>query len=328
MLTASVRTRLIMQIKTILARSIAGALAFLLPPRLMRNKKFFHLWESRGYHVTPVHFYEPIPDTQTLRDDLWTTPFHLDGVELNEGGQLEILSLFASTYAGEYNAFSQLESSSSSEYLLINPFFGSVDAEILYCMIRHFKPRRIIEVGSGYSSRVAAKAILKNREENQRGECSLTAIEPFPDATLRRGFPGLSKLVTKRVQDIPLSEFTSLAENDILFLDSSHVLAVGSDVQYEYLTILPKLNPGVLIHVHDVFLPMEYPRTWVLGMHRFWHEQYLLHAFLMHNHRFEILWSGYYMHLTYPSRLASAFSSYTKRRQEDWPVSFWIRRRE
>ena len=315
-----------MSLKRILADSIARALAFALPPRLMRNKRYFRLWESRGYHVTPVHHYEPIPDTRTLRDDLWSTAFPLDGVDINEKAQLALLSLFSSAYIDEYDTFSWSEPSSADDYTVINPFFGTVDAEILYCMIRHFKPRRIIEVGSGYSTRVSAKAVLKNREEEQQDECELMAIEPFPDSSLIRGYPGLSRLVTRRVQDIPPSEFDRLVENDILFLDSSHVLATGTDAQYEYLTILPRLNPGVLVHIHDIFLPMEYPRAWVMGMHRFWNEQYFLQGFLMRNQAFEILWAGYYMHLTHPNRLASAFSSYTKRRQEDWPVSFWMRR--
>lgn len=315
-----------MQLKSILVDSLAKALALMLPPRLMRNKRYFRLWESRGYHVTPVHFYEPIPDTRSIKADTWSTPSQLAGVDINEKRQLDLLSLFASTYAEEYNTFSRSEPSYPYDYTFTNPFFGCVDAEILYCMIRHFKPRRIIEVGSGFSTFVSARAVLKNQEEDRRHKCELVAIEPYPNSALKRGFPGLSRLVTEHVQDIPLSEFGSLTENDLLFLDSSHALAIGSDVQYEYLAVLPGLNKGVLVHVHDVFLPAEYPKAWVLGMHRFWTEQYLLHGFLIHNHAFEILWAGYYMHLTHPDKLASAFSSYTKRRQEDWPVSFWMRR--
>ena len=149
-------------------------------------------------------------------------------------------------------------------------------------------------------------------------------IDPYPNEVLKRGFPGLSRLIPEKVQDVPISEFMTLGDNDILFIDSSHVLKTGSDVHYEYLEVLPRLNRGVIVHVHDIFLPAEYPREWVLGEHRFWNEQYLLQAFLAFNESFEVLWAGSYMHLRYPEELETAFSSY--RREETWPKSFWMRR--
>jgi hypothetical protein len=115
-----------------------------------------------------------------------------------------------------------------------------------------------------------------------------------------------------------------LEENDILFIDSSHVLKIGSDVQYEYLEILPRLNKGVIVHIHDIFLPAEYRKEWVLKDHIFWTEQYLLQAFLAFNDNFEILWAGSYMHLKHPDKLEVAFNSY--RRNERWPGSFWIKK--
>jgi len=191
-------------------------------------------------------------------------------------------------------------------------------------MIRHFKPKKIFEIGSGNSTYLSAHAILKNKEEDNDYECELVAIEPYPNDILKAGFPGLSKLIPKKAQDIPLSEFKKLLENDILFIDSSHVLKIGSDVQYEYLEILPRLNKGVIIHVHDIFLPTEYPKEWVLKDYRFWTEQYLLQAFLAFNNSFEVLWAGSYMHLRYPDKLEEVFSSY--KRDERWPGSFWIRK--
>jgi len=171
---------------------------------------------------------------------------------------------------------------------------------------------------------LSAQAILKNEEEDNDYECELVAIEPYPNDILKAGFPGLSKLIPKKVQDIPLSEFKKLSENDILFIDSSHVLKIGSDVQYEYLEILPRLNKGVIVHAHDIFLPAEYPKEWILKDYRFWTEQYLLQAFLSFNDSFEVLWGGSYMHLRHPDKLEEAFSSY--KRDERWPGSFWIRR--
>lgn len=121
-----------------------------------------------------------------------------------------------------------------------------------------------------------------------------------------------------------MSVFKELGENDILFIDSSHVLKIGSDVQYEYNEILPRLNKGVLIHVHDIFLPLEYPETWVRQSHRFWTEQYLLQAFLAYNSAFKVLWAGHYMHWKYPDLLEKAFRTYN--REITGPGSFWMRK--
>ena len=112
--------------------------------------------------------------------------------------------------------------------------------------------------------------------------------------------------------------------HDILFIDSSHVLRIGGDVQYEYLEILPRLARGVIVHSHDIFLPAEYPRHWVLEEHKFWTEQYLLQAFLAFNDSFEVLWAGSYMHLKHPEKLEEAFSSY--KRERTLPGSFWMRK--
>ena len=131
-------------------------------------------------------------------------------------------------------------------------------------------------------------------------------------------------MISSKVQEIPLSEFSKLKKNDILFIDSSHVLKIGSDVQYEYLEIFPRLNKGVIVHIHDILLPAEYRKEWVLKDFRFWNEQYLLQAFLAFNNNFEILWGGSYMHLKHPDKLEVTFSSY--KRDENWPGSFWMKK--
>ncbi len=294
--------------------------------RQFSYRKLFPFWEKLGFHITPNHYYQPIPDTRTLKDDLWLKQSELVGIDINEEAQINLLSYFSSQFKEEYESFPRTKTSIPYQYYLLNDSFGPVDGEILYCMIRHFKPKRIIEIGSGNSTYLSAQAILKNKEEDNNYECELIAIDPYPNDILKAGFPGLSKLISKKVQDIPLSEFKKLTENDILFIDSTHVLTIGSDVQYEYLEILPRLNKGVIVHIHDIFLPAEYPKEWVLKEYRFWTEQYLLQAFLTFNDRFEVLWAGSYMHLKHPDKLKAAFSSYTYKRAKDWPVSFWIRR--
>ena len=289
-------------------------------------KRIFPLAQSLGFHVTRNHHYEPIPDTRLLKDELWQQHSDLTGIQMNESKQLDWLSVCLSRYKEEYDRFpaNHQHIQEPFTYIFDNPFFGPVDAEILYCMIRHFKPAKILEIGSGYSTYLAAQAVLKNAEEDLSRSCELTTVDPFPNKVVKAGFPGLGRVLPYDVQNLTLSTFGELQENDILFIDSSHVLKIGSDVQFEYLNVLPKLNPGVVVHIHDIFLPAEYPKDWILKEHRFWNEQYLLQAFLTFNEHFEVLWASSYLHLKHPDQLVAGFKSYNK--NQNHPASFWIRK--
>lgn len=316
----AVRMSLKLRLKELLARGfIEGGRRL----RVLEDPRLFPVFEQRGYHITPNHFYQPIPDTGTLPDSLWAQPSEMPGVDLREAEQLALLERFAGKYRAEYEALPRTPTAVPHEYYLRNDAFGSVDGEILYCMVREYAPRRLFEIGSGFSTRLSAQACRVNTERAGVA-CELVAFEPYPSEVLRAGFPGLTRLQPVKAQDIPLSEFARLEANDILFIDSSHVLKVGSDVQVEILEILPRLKPGVVVHFHDIFLPAEYPKPWILEHHRFWTEQYALQAFLTFNDRFEILWGSSFMHLKHPERLREAFSSY--REAASWPGSFWIRR--
>ena len=288
--------------------------------RILQDPRYFEFWEKNGFHITPNSFYYPIPDTRDLKDDLWDQCSEMVGVDLNESGQIALLKLFAANFRAEYAQFPGEKTDVPHQYFLNNPFFVSVDGEILYCMIRHFKPRRIFEIGSGNSTYLAAQAICQN--ETEGSSCELVAFEPYPNDVLKGGFPGLSRLVETRIENASLSEFASLEANDILFVDSSHSLKIGSDVQCEFLEIIPRLHKGVIIHVHDIFLPAEYPKEWVLKDLKFYNEQYLLQAFLAFNDSFEVLWAGSFMHLKHPQHLQAAFDSY----DGGWPGSFWMRK--
>lgn len=287
-------------------------------------KKTFNFWQFLGFHITLNYYNEPIPDTRLLNKKIWETPSDLIGIDMHEVEQIELLVLFQKRFRDEYELFPISKTNNPHEYFVTNSGFCSVDGIILYCMIRYFKPKNIIEIGSGYSTYLAAQAILKNKETDFDYECKFTAIEPYPNNILKAGFPGLSELKIKKAEDIPLSEFGELKENDILFIDSSHVLKIGSDVQYELLGILPRLNAGVIIHFHDIFLPSEYLKDWVMTDHRFWNEQYLLHAFLLYNNSFKILWGCAFMDLMHSDKLKDAFSSYDPIKTK--PGSFWIQR--
>lgn len=284
----------------------------------------FPIWQKLGFHVTPNHFYFPVPDTSQMRPSMWEHPSEMVGVDMNEAGQLELLELFARKYKSEYGLFPREKTAVPHQYYVNNTLYESVDGETLYCMVREFKPRRIIEVGSGNSTYVTAQAKLKNLASDPAAECQLTSIEPYPNAVLRKGFPGLDRLVVSKVQDVPLAEFAALEDGDFLVIDSSHVLAVGSDVEYLFLEVVPRLKPGVFVHAHDIFLPAQYPRQWVFNEFVFYTEQQLLQAFLAFNDRFKVLWGGAYMNIRHQEKLIAAFPSYIK--GATLPGSFWMRR--
>lgn len=292
------------------------------------TKTLFPFWQRLGFHITRNHYYEPIPDTRELKDELWQKKSELVGIDMHEQDQLRLLAFFNSTYKKEYDLLPQQKEHEINpyDYYVFNGSFETVDGEILYCMIRSLKPKKIMEIGSGFSTFIAAKAIEENKKEDGSYRCELEAIEPYPNETLLKGFPNLTRLTQKKVQDVPLEKFQELGEHDILFIDSSHVLKIGSDVQYEILEILPRVRPGVVVHVHDIFLPAEYPKEWVMKEYRFWSEQYALQAFLAFNSAFEVLWGGNYMHMTHAAELKKAFPSYEKSAQRG-AGSFWMRRK-
>lgn len=315
---------MIYRLRHALSDSIAKLLSIALPTKILKRKEYFPLWEARGYHITPVHYDQPIPDTRELPDKLWRVPSSLPGLRIDDDAMLDLLSRFAARYKEEYQTLPAKRTASSHEFFLQNVSFRSVDAEILYCMIRDSKPHRIIEIGSGYTTYLEAQAVGANSIETPGYQCILTVIDPYPNSIIRSGFPGLSVLLETPVQHVETDIFESLQENDILFIDSSHVVRLGGDVVYEYLEILPRLRQGVLVHIHDIFLPYEYPKTWVLENRLFWSEQYLLQAFMAFNDSFETIWAASYVNALYPDKLEDAIPSY--KRNETVPGSFWIER--
>ena len=303
---------------------LARCLAVLLPPNLMRQSRFFSLWERRGYHVTPVHFHQPIPDTTQLSDRLWSTSGSLVGIEMREQEQLSLLHSLCARYRREYAQFPRSEPTKECPFYIENVWFGSVDAEVLYSVVRHLRPRRIIEIGSGFSTVLPSLAIEKNNAEDPAYDCQFTPIEPYPRRDLLAHCKKLSKLIETPVQAVPLSEVLNLDRDDILFIDSSHVSKLGSDVNYEIFEILPRLKTGVLVHIHDIFLPLEYPKKLHMEHRMFWNEQYLLRAFLSFNSAYRVVWAGSYMHWRCPDRLSEAFDSYDG--LSTVPGSFWMQR--
>jgi predicted O-methyltransferase YrrM len=294
-----------------------------------------------GINITPRHFYWPIPYLAELEQRDWPMLPPIAGVDLRLASQLQFLETVVARYAREFQ-YPDAPLTPAYEYHCSNGWFESVDAEVLYAMVRHYKPKRVIEIGGGYSTRITARAIRENICRD-RADCDLITIEPAPDKVLAQGVPGVSRLIARPVQAVELDLFTTLDSGDILFIDSSHVVSVGNDVVYEYLEILPRLKKGVIVHAHDIFLPSDYPRASVLEGFCFWSEQYLLQAFLSFNAHFEVLWGGSAMQMFHPEALEEAFprwrDSYLRMPQavkqfiptiderRVWPSSFWMRRR-
>lgn len=308
-------------VRDFLARLIAK-----LMKRLAFDPRYFELWQSHGYHVTQLSFYSPLPDTSAIAESVFAKVSELPGIDMNDAEQLSLLRDFCFRFRAEYVAVmsASKEPVSPAHFYLGNDSFESVDAEVLYSMIRTIQPRRFVEIGSGFSTLLALQAVAKNHAEGI--DCKFTAIEPYPPESLRGHLPFSLELKVQPVQEVPLDFFTNLMAGDILFIDSSHVCKIGSDVHYEFLEILPRLAPGVVVHVHDVFLPAEYTRDWIEKQHRFWNEQYLLQAFLCGNRDYEVLWAGAWMKHYHSDELKAAFPSYDPDHVR--PASFWIRRKQ
>lgn len=280
-------------------------------------KDYFSLWENDGLHITPVHFYQPIPDTQKLPDTTWSKSTE-PAFDMRVKRQLKLIRTTFAKYRSEYDLIPQTADDQFKGYFLENGRFVGLDGLTAYCMVRHFRPRRIFEIGGGYSSLLLAQAALKN------GTTLLKTIEPYPVPHLQQGFPGLAALYEHDVQSLPPEFFDELEANDILFIDSSHVVKTGGDVNYLFLEILPRLAPGTLVHVHDINFPSDYPKKWVIGDLRFWTEQYLLQAFLSYNSEFETVLCNSYLITYHPAQVRAAFPTL----QSLKGGSFWMRRKE
>jgi Methyltransferase domain len=178
-------------------------------------------------------------------------------------------------------------------YRFENPAYSWGDGSVLHAILRHYRPKRLIEIGSGYSS----ACTLDTVELNLDGHCQLTFIEPYPELLLSLIGDAASRvhILQHGVQQTPLALFNELEEGDILFIDSTHVLRTGSDVCFELFEVLPNLAKGVLVHFHDMFWPFEYPREWVIDENRSWNELYAVRAFLTNNHDWKVLMFNDYM---------------------------------
>ena len=253
--------------------------------------------------VRPGHFYSPVVSMDEIRRDehrVFQSATPPAGIEMNEAAQLDLLGEFERLYPSiDFPPTRQ----ASHRYWYENPAYSYSDAIMLHCMLRHFRPKRLMEVGSGYSS----CAILDTRERHLPGLAEVTFIEPYPQrlqSLLRPSDLATIEIVPTRLQDVPLERFRRLEAGDFLFVDSTHVSKTGSDVNYLFFEVLPALRPGVHVHLHDVFWPFEYPKDWVMGG-RSWNEIYVLRAFLQYNARFSIVLMNSFLQRLHGTRIAA-----------------------
>jgi predicted O-methyltransferase YrrM len=270
--------------------------------------------------VLPVRdqYYQPLINPARYLKKPLTEPRSLPGIAWNTSGQLALLEEFR--YQDELrNLPLQKGNGSKPSFFYNNPSICAADAEFLYNIVRHYKPRRFIEIGCGYTTLLSLLAEEQNKKENG-ASCTHTCIEPYEA-------PWLEELnvqvVRKKVEDLSLVTLTALEAGDILFIDSSHIIRPQGDVLFEFLEILPSLRPGVLVHVHDVFSPRDYPQDWVMDTHSFWNEQYLLEAFLSFNDRFTIIGAVNFLKCDHAAALEKK-CPITAQRPRERPGSFWI----
>jgi hypothetical protein len=253
-----------------------------------------------GLHVVPKSFYSAIPDVAALPPGTFERRSPLAGVRLDLDAQL--------AWAREHLAAPMRELTPPAA-----PTYGPVDSVVLYGMLRALRPKRVIELGSGASTRITAQALAAN------GEGELEVFDPYPGD----GLDGAVRLHRVLAQDVPPERFEALGAGDVLFVDTTHTVKIGSDVNFIVLDVLPRLAPGVVVHFHDIFLPYEYPRRWLEDFGLYWAEQYLLQAFLACNRDFEVLFAVAALSRDRAERFAELLPETVTQRAG---AAFWLRR--
>ena len=272
--------------------------------------------------VFPIrdHYYEPLFNDKYLKNDL-REPRKLPGIDFNEKAQIELLKKL--TYQNDFDYFlnKEIDKSDLSSFKIDNKSFKSGDAEFLFNFVRHIKPKKIIEVGCGESTKIIQSAIQLNSKEQEKDNiCSHICIEPYEQPWLE-SFSNIN-LIRDKVENLDFKLFQDLEDGDLLFIDSSHIIRPQGDVLWEYLSIIPSLQKRVYIHVHDIFSPYDYPDGWVKEQVLFWNEQYLLEALLTGSDKLEVVASLNFLKHKYYENLEKVCPYLNQSRE---PGSFYFR---
>jgi hypothetical protein len=273
------------------------------------GSRTIHLSSTDGQVFNPFpdgHFYSAVVNVAELareRARVWPAEPEIVGIDFHHERQRRFLLEDFPKYAGDFDyPFDAPPGAPEYAFRRNNPVFGVFDATTLFVLLRSLRPAHLIEVGSGYSSLLIADVNRRFLDSS----LDFTCIEPYPRPFLKDGIPGVTRLITKRAQDVPLDEYQRLGAGDVLFIDSSHVGKTGSDVNHLFFEVIPRLRAGVIIHVHDIFLPHDYPVERVLGVKLSWNEQYLLRALLMFSDTFEVVFGTSYARHYVPELLDEA----------------------
>lgn len=271
-----------------------------------------------GYHFQKNDFYSPLNDCDFLTDnpDLWHERPPQAEINWNTKRQLEVAKKVGD-FVEELQDVPEDSRSSKIEYCWNNPFWNNSDALVQYGIYRDVKPNKIVEIGCGFSSLLMQRAITKNNND-----CHVTQIEPYPNPALFELFPKSWDHHQCPLQRAPFEVFESLEAGDVCFYDGSHCAKAGSDVNWFFFEVLPRLASGVIIHIHDIFMPDNYPEPWIFERGQTWNEQYLLQAFLMHNKSYEILMANRYLWKEHSKEL----DIFYKGIQPSYGCSFWMQK--
>lgn len=254
------------------------------------------------------HFYSPIVNPAELVDkqeSLWPGRPEVLGIDFNCSYHKRVLSRFFPKFIDKYDYVETIKDTQSDcEFYTQNSQFSWLDSRSLFILLNEWKPRKMIEVGSGFSSLLTADVNHRFLNNSINFRC----IEPYPRDFLKKEIKGLNEVVISKVEDVDKRIFTELESGDVLFIDSSHVSKTGSDVNFLFFEVLPILKKGVKIHIHDIFLPHEYKKEWVLEDNRSWNEQYLLRALLMFSNTFKVIFGCSYAHHKYPKLVEQALN--------------------
>lgn len=271
-----------------------------------------------GLHVLRTSYDSPIPVAPT--DAAFDRMSPMRGVAWEPDAQLGFVEHELASHLAEFRPKPD-PGAPPGRFRLDNHTYDRVDAELLYAMLRWAKPSRMVELGSGYSTLVASLALAANAGDGV--PCQLDSYDPYPSPHVLASDALGPRVRRVSAQELPESVVTGLTAGDVLFVDTSHTVKLGGDVNRIVLDLLPLVAPGVLVHFHDIFLPRDYSREH-LGNAHYWNEQYLLQAFLVENESWEVLVGAQALAVNFPGRLAALIPSF---REGVSPGAFWIRRR-
>jgi predicted O-methyltransferase YrrM len=275
-----------------------------------------------GFDFELRSFYSPIPNTELIPDQRWRRSSPMPGIEFDLERQFAYVEGELAPAIAEFKPPRQ-PTGDRFAYHLDNGLFQGGDADLLYAVIRHHRPARVLELGAGFSTLVGAMAARANRDDGH--ETRLRSCDPYANGGGAAQVDGLEAIIPVAAEELSADLFSELAAGDVLFIDSSHTVRIGGDVVHLFCEVIPQLAPGVLVHVHDVYLPYEYPREWMDRMRWYWAEQYLLQALLVGNDRLEVLAGAYALWRADPERLRAAIPNLDPAHP---PISFWMRVRD